>query len=97
MVLYVIATFANASDTDSVGVSSPPLDPDHWIDSTMMVSKSYWRNGDWPASPPALRMITDAFGKFLPVAQAWKRVVDALSDFFMMLKLLIETRPAVRP
>ena len=25
----------NANETDSVGVSSPPLDPDHWIDSTM--------------------------------------------------------------
>ena len=28
-------TLANAIVIDSVGVSSPPPDPDHWIDSTI--------------------------------------------------------------
>ena len=38
-----MATLAKAKLTDSVGVSSPPEEPDHWIDSTITSVKTYLR------------------------------------------------------
>src|SRR5947208_1543264 len=59
----LIWTLANANDRLSVGVSSPPDDPDHWIDSTITSVKSYFRNICCPpVTPVALRITIFAEG-----------------------------------
>ena len=59
---YWMATFAKANETLSVGVSSPPEDPLHWMDSTMTSVKSYFRKICCPPVPVALRMTICAVG-----------------------------------
>src|SRR5271157_2508181 len=93
-----MAHLAKARLTDSVGVSSPPEEPDHWIDSTITSVKTYLRKTACPPLVPvALLISTVALGKCCPAQQAANNLADEVSVFFMMLKLETETLPPARP
>src|SRR5271165_6428416 len=93
-----MATLAKAKLTDSVGVSSPPEEPDHWTDSTITSVKAYLRKTCCcPLVPVALLISTVAVGKCCPAQQAANSLADEVSVFFMTLKLETETLPADRP
>src|SRR6185312_12535918 len=92
-----MTTEPNAKETDSVGVSSPPAEPDHWMLSTYTSLKVYLINSTGFASPPAFVSTQSAPSKCLPRQHWLNNEGLETSNFFMMLKLLIETLPAAAP
>src|SRR4051794_30068046 len=81
--------------SDSVGVSSPPVEPLHCTDSMKHSSKSYLRYST--LVPPDFRKTTWTLPKWLPSQQARNSAVEAESVFFMTLKLEIDTLPPPLP
>src|SRR5215212_910236 len=79
-----------------MGVSSPPPDPDHWIESTNTCSNSYLRKST-AVLPPALFSVTVALSKCSPWQQCWKRTGLVKSVFFMRLNDESDTLPAPPP
>src|SRR5271157_3271927 len=84
------------NDTLSLGESSPPEEPAHWMDSTKISANFHFKYSTG-LSPPDLRSVSPPVAMWVPWQHAWNSSGLALSVFFMKLKAPKLARPPPAP